>query len=88
MNTLIIDDQNLLPYQIDQIFAFIATNEEGQEGILCQQIGGVAIPFLATDQARIDQLMPLAQAMASHTDKQIRLVRFHHREELKLITPQ
>jgi hypothetical protein len=81
-------DVNLLPYEIEQVFAFIATDDKGQEGVCCMMQGGLAMPLIGTDQARVDSLMPIAKEIARHVwNKQIRLVRFHQREDLQLITP-
>lgn len=76
-----------LPYKIEQIFAFISTDEDGSEGVIGYATHGVFMPLVGADMERIESLRPIAQQVANITHKQVSLCRFHQREELEVITP-
>jgi hypothetical protein len=80
--------------RITQIFCFIALDTADDcEGIPAIEGphplsgGGIMMPLVGADQARLEALIPLARQMVKQTGKKMRLVRFSQMEELGEITP-
>jgi len=73
--------------RIDRMYAFIAEDEtgEGLTGFL--SVGGVWMPMVAADEARVDALREIAQSVATASGKQVRLCVFERRVELETIQP-
>ena len=74
--------------KIDQLFAFIAVDDEGNEGVCgCTLPDGTLTAMVGADMKRIESLMPIAKELAKRCpDKTIRLCVFKNREEIKQIT--
>lgn len=70
--------------KIDEVFAFIADNEEG-EGLVGHFIDYRWIPFVCADEARVESLRPYAEHIARLSETKIKLVRFSTREEIEVI---
>lgn len=70
--------------RIDALWAFLSVDEHG-EGLCAAPIGGMTLPLIAADEARLDSLRSIARVFTPVLGKQVRLVRFHGREELELI---
>lgn len=72
-------------HTIDSIYAFISEDENG-EGV-CAASNGTALimPLIAADERRLELLKPIAQELARHTKKKIKLVKFSVREDLETI---
>lgn len=72
--------------RIDQVFAFVSSDEKG-EGIIGKtvQLMGqtVFMPFVCSDKARMESLKPLAKKMAKETGKKVKLIRLSIREEIE-----
>lgn len=88
MNKIFQHDLGGLPYKIEQIFAFISTDEDGSEGVIGFETHGVFMPLVGADMDRIESLKPIVQQVANMTQKQVRLCRFHQLEELESINPK
>lgn len=73
--------------KIDEMFAFIAVEEDG-EGLPAFQMGDMLMPLVAADSARVDSLRRMAQAICNASGMQMKLVRFSVREELETILPE
>ncbi len=72
--------------KIDEMYAFIATEDDGQEGICAFQIhGGMWMPMVGADLARMESLRPMAEKIAKATGKQIEVIKFTNREHLEMI---
>lgn len=74
---------------IDQIFAFIATGENGDEGIT----GFLAkdktwMPMVGADIDRVNSLEALAQHIANETKSEIKLLFFSKKELVKVFKPE
>ena len=78
-----------IPLRIDTIYAFIAQDENGDEGICGMQLPGsnTFMPFVGADLDRVKDLKPLAQQIANETGKSIKLVHFTTRNEVEEIKP-
>jgi hypothetical protein len=69
--------------RIDSIWAYLSV-DEGGEGVCAAPIGGITVPMIAADKRRLDILRPIAQMIARHFGKPVRLVQFTKREELEI----
>ena len=77
-----------VPLRIDEMFAFIASDETG-EGICAFPRGdGMMMPMVGADMDRVSDLRTIAQAVATHTGKTIKICRFSTREQIGEILPQ
>lgn len=74
--------------RIDSLFAFVVVDDDGSEGVPAfPGPGGVLMPMMGADLARMDLLEPMAQLLATTLNKQVTLCRFLTRDELKVIDP-
>ncbi len=73
--------------RINEMFAFILLDEDNTEGIPAFNAGGLAMPLVGADMARIDSLRHIAESLARDTNKKITLAKFSHREDLEVIEP-
>lgn len=74
--------------KIDQMFAFIAKDLDGSEGIPAVIApGGTAMPLVGADMDRVQSLLPIAQKMATERNITITLVKFSQRDDIIVIKP-
>lgn len=73
---------------ITELYAFIATEEPGEEGVPAISSGPWMMPLFGADQARVDSLRNHAQLIADSTGRVLTLARFSIREDIEQITPQ
>ncbi len=73
--------------RIDHMFAFVQTDPtddtEGITGFLAPD--GTWMPMVGADLERVEQLMPIAQGIASATGREIKVLKFSVREEIQKI---
>lgn len=70
------------------LYAWIATDAGGQEGIIVAPIPPLGVvPLVMTDQARAFRLEPAALLAAIERKATARLVKFHRGEVLKIVEP-
>lgn len=69
--------------RIEQMYAFVVLDEDNTEGIpaIATPIGHM--PMVGADMKRIDELRPVAEAMAKESGLKITLCRFEVRTELE-----
>ena len=74
--------------RIDELYAFISKDEEGNEG-LCgySPQPGVYIGMVCANPERVAILKPLADDIAKQGNREIRLVKFSIRTELETYNP-
>jgi hypothetical protein len=72
--------------RIDEIYAFIASDENG-EGLPAIQHGNMMLPMVCADKARVDSLREKARMLARESGNKITLCRFSVREEMEVIEP-
>lgn len=73
-------------FKIKEIHAFIATEDDGTEGVIGQLMpDGVFMPFVCADSERVKQLRPFAKNIAKISKKTVKLIRFSVREDLEAI---
>ena len=62
--------------KIDNIYAWIITEEDGSEGIPAVSIKGLMMPLIGADQARIESFRERAQQIAAIKNLPLKLVNF------------
>lgn len=62
-------------FRIEHIWAFLSVDENGEEGVIAFRDGDTQMPMIAANEARLDDLLPIAQ-----------LVRFDQRTDLGVIS--
>lgn len=73
---------------IDNLYAFISVDENGNEGILGASLPpGQVLPLVFSDMSLSDKMRDIAKGIAVHTDKTIKLVKFSNKEYVEDITP-
>jgi hypothetical protein len=70
---------------IDALYAWVATEPDGGEGVCSAQIADVHFPLVGADIDRMKSLRPYAEAIRKATGYPVRLVRFGHREDLEIL---
>ena len=68
--------------KIEAIYAWVATESDGGEGICSALMGDVHMPLVGADRQRMESLRPYAEAAARHFGVPVRLVRFSTLETL------
>lgn len=73
---------------IEELFAFIAEEAEGDEGVVAVPVGdNDQVPLVAADRARMEALIPTAQAIASQSGIAIKIIRLSQRTDEQVIEP-
>lgn len=72
-------------FSINEIWAFVSRDDDGNEGVVGATMGGVFMPLIAADKDRLDSLRPLAKDMLRLSKKKIFLVKFSQRSEIEEI---
>lgn len=66
----------LLGFRIQTLHAFVAKGSDNDEALVAAKLGGTWMPLIAADEARLEQLKPLAQKVAAEAGVAVQLVRF------------
>jgi hypothetical protein len=74
--------------RITEMFAFVCTDEDGDEGVIGYTDGINWFPMVGADMARVESLMPMAQTMVNTTKSPIRILRFGSMELIGEVNPQ
>ena len=75
--------------KIDAVYAFIATDEGGSEGIPAfVSDNNLTIPMIGADMDRVEHLRPIAEQMALGKGIIITLAKFGNREDLERFVPE
>lgn len=69
--------------KIAALYAWVAEEPDGGEGVCSGFIGGVQMPLIGTDMDRIKSLRPFPRQARVLSGYPIRLVRYAHREVLE-----
>jgi hypothetical protein len=62
--------------RIDRLYAWIAVEPDGGEGVCSARIGDIHYPMVGADRARIESMREYAQEIAKLSGRRIRLVEF------------
>ena len=85
-----VDDVHVPPntlLRIDALYAFVSVDAAGNEGLCAAPMGGITMPLITADEARLPRLMSIAEHLANRSGLRLRLIRLHQREELRVIEP-
>ena len=63
-------------YIVDELFAFIATDEDGDEGVIAAEMGDMMMPLVAADLTRVNDLAKIANAIKQQTGVDYKLKHF------------
>lgn len=80
-------EEKLTGLRIDELYAYVATDGDDDEGLPAANINGAAMPLIAADQARLTSLRPYAEQVVRATGRPVRLVRFSERTVIETIEP-
>lgn len=70
---------------IDALYAWVAAEPGGGEGIMSVQLGDMQMPLVGADMDRMKSLRPYAERGRRITGCSVRLVRFGSREDLEIL---
>ncbi len=76
-----------MSFHIEAIHAFLAVDEDGEEGVIGMMTKAGWVPFVAADLKRLEELRPKAEDIALITNKRVRLAKFSIREDIDEIGP-
>ena len=74
-----------MPLTIDAIYAWVAIESNGAEGVCATTVGGLVMPLIGADIDRIKSLRPFAEQTYALTGRPVHLLRFSRREDLEII---
>jgi hypothetical protein len=83
---MIVDNPGNTMPRIGSVFAYLSKDKDGNEGVCAGPLGpgGMLVPLIAADPARLKAITPLAEKIAKATGMTIVLVEFttriDHRE--------
>lgn len=83
---MIIDSPPNHLQRIDEVWAFISSDETG-EGLCAVPTEMGLMPMIAADKARLESLIRMAPQVARMTGKTIKLIKLSTREELQEFQP-
>ena len=76
----------MTPLKIDGLWAWIATEDDGQEGVIGQATRIGWLPLIGADRERIESYRDIAQGIAD-LGSHVQLVQFTTRTDLGTLTP-
>lgn len=79
--------EKLLGFKITELYAYVATDGDEDEGLPAARLGDMAMPLVAADLERLRSLRAYAEATAQATGRPVRLLRFSQREVIETIDP-
>lgn len=87
--TIIHESRNKKGHRVESIWVFVSVGEDGDEGVVAAPFGGMGLmPLVASDETRLNLLIPIAEKIATQTNTTIKLIRLGTREELRTIEPK
>jgi hypothetical protein len=79
----------MMPLKIDQLYAWIATEADGSEGVAAHSIGAMGlVPLVGADKERMESLRPYAESVARMTGRPIELKVFGKGTVIDRIEPE
>jgi hypothetical protein len=69
-------------FRITEIVAVVAIGDDDEEGVPAWMSPMGAIPLIAADPARLDQIKKLAQTISDQTGQNFEIIRFTARESI------
>lgn len=74
-----------MSFQIQRLWAFIAQEPGGDEGVIAENLDGTWFPFVAADEKRLASLKERARTLPVKPGTSIKLVRFDARTNVETI---
>lgn len=74
--------------KITELFAFICTDENGDDGIPAMHLMGIAMPLVGADLKRVESLRVHGQQAANNTQRPVRIAVFRSMEIIETLEPQ
>jgi hypothetical protein len=74
-----------MSFKITTIHAFIATDDDDEEGVIGELMGDQWLPFVCADETRVADLRPRAELIAATLGVKVTLARFSVREDVEVI---
>jgi hypothetical protein len=72
-------------FRITELHAIVAVGDDDEEGIPAVFTPGGALPLIAADPVRLDQIKAAAQLVADDIGRDFKIVRFSVREDIGVI---
>ncbi len=72
-----------MPKTIDALYVWVATEPNGDEGVVAASIGEMMMPLVGADIDRVKSLRRFAEMARRESGYPIHLVRFFGREDLE-----
>lgn len=72
----------MIPLKIEEMFAFVAQDDNHDEGVMGFQVGNTMMPMVGADMARVNQLRPYADKISQITGKEYRIYKFSQRTDI------
>jgi hypothetical protein len=69
--------------KIEEMFAFVATDKDGEGVIGMQMPDGAWMPFVGADMERVESLKKMAKQIGRASHKKITLLKFTKRETVE-----
>lgn len=76
-----------MPETIDEMYAYIAQEPDGSEGVTAFRTEDGWMPMVGADMKRAEALRPWAEMLARESGQTLKLVRFETRTEMEVIRP-
>ncbi len=64
------------PFKIQTVTAFVATDDDGVEGVMGAKLGQVYYPMICADTERVASMFPIAEGIARATGIKYRILEF------------
>lgn len=74
--------------KIEKMFAFVAEEKPGDEGVVATLINSMWLPLVGADMTRVESLRGHAQEIANRLKKEITVLEFSTRKSISKIVPQ
>lgn len=62
--------------KITEMYAFVATDDHGDEGVMAACVDNTWIPLVGADMARVNSLIPLADEISKNTNTPYKILYF------------
>ena len=68
--------------KIDKMYAFVAEDKNGDEGVIGMQTNSGWMPLVGADMKRINSLIPIVQNIVNQTNHPVKILMFSDRKEI------
>lgn len=72
---------------IETLYAFVVRDDDNTEGVIGMSTASGWMPFVGADLARVNDLKPYAQQIATRLGKTVTLAVFQTRQNVEVIEP-